>query len=333
MYLFSIIPAVRNLELDEARAVMNELIKQRPEYGGILLADRSGVATTVEGMTINIGERDYFIEALSTGQVVYADPLITQGTNLATIMLARPVYGSDGRTPVGVVAFSVGLEYMQKVAESMNLAGYGHGWLVSDSRLIVGHPKSEYLGNSELFSEVPTLKPIIDEMLAGRAGLDSYAVGNQKRMVAYAPITQNGWAIAVEADEANVLGAISQMQRLLNLIVIIALVIGLGLAYGLAVSLSNPILKLTKSTEKVSAGDLTEVIEVNRQDEIGQLASSFGRMIQNLSEIIENVKSSAKQVLDTSTQLAAATEETGASIEEIAASANTFSQTVSSMNS
>lgn len=54
MYLFSIIPEVRSFELDKARAIMNELIQERPEYGGILLADTTGTATTVEGLTINI---------------------------------------------------------------------------------------------------------------------------------------------------------------------------------------------------------------------------------------------------------------------------------------
>ena len=83
----------------------------------------------------------------------------------------------------------------------------------------------------------------------------------------------------------------------------------------------------------MSAGDLTEVVHAERQDEIGLLASAFGQMIQNLSGIIESVKDSAEKVLGTSNQLSAATAETAASIEEVAASANTFSQTVSSMNS
>ena len=50
MYLFSLIPAVRKFELDDARVIMNALLQERPAYGGILLADLSGTAHTIEGL-------------------------------------------------------------------------------------------------------------------------------------------------------------------------------------------------------------------------------------------------------------------------------------------
>jgi methyl-accepting chemotaxis protein len=332
MELFTLIPAVRNLELEEARAIMDELIKERPEYGGILLADRFGTATTVEGLTIDISQRDYFIDALAKGQAVYSGPLVTQGTNLATIMIARPVYGANSREPVGVAAFSVTLEYMQEIAESMHLAGHGHGWLMSGSKVIVGHPDPAYLGNADLFAEEPALQPIVDRMAAGDSGVTRYGLGREAKVIAYAPIEQNGWSVAVEAYEREVLGILATIRTIIILSVVVSLAIGFALAYGLANSVAKPILALTKSAEKVSEGDLTEVITVRRGDEIGLLASSFGQMIDNLSHILENVKSSSVRVLDTANQLSAATEETGASIEEMASSANHFSQTVSSMN-
>ncbi len=332
LYLFSSVPAVRGFDLDEARALMAALMANRPEYGGILLADLTGEATTVEGLTINIAARDYFSGALGTEKIYYSEPMITQGTNVATVMVARPVLGDDSR-PVGVLAFSVTLEHLQQVAESLNLAGYGHGWLINDTGVIVGHPNLEYVGSTALFSDISGLKPIVEQMLAGRSGVDRYTAEKGQRLVAFAPIAQNGWAIAVEADEGDVLRVVAQTRTIIVSTFVVALLIGLAIGYGLAASLTTPVVRLTQSAEKVSAGDLTEVVHAERQDEIGLLASAFGQMIQNLSGIIESVKDSAEKVLGTSNQLSAATAETAASIEEVAASANTFSQTVSSMNS
>src|SRR5690554_4577605 len=106
MYLFSQIPEVRAQNWDEARVLMNVLIEDRPYYGGILLANLDGDAITVEGHVINIGERDYFLGALAEEGVYYSQPMVTQATDLATIMLARAVYDQNGR-PNGVLAFSV----------------------------------------------------------------------------------------------------------------------------------------------------------------------------------------------------------------------------------
>lgn len=333
MYLFSLIPAVRKFELDDARVIMNALLQERPAYGGILLADLSGTAHTVEGLTINIAERDYFIDALAKQRVVYSEPMITQGTNVAIVMLARPVYGESGTEPVGVAAFSVTLDYLQQLAASMNLAGFGHGWLINEAGIIVGHPNLDYVGTSDLFTQVPSMQPIVDKMVAGNSGVDSFRFDNSDRIAAYAHVYQNGWSIAVEADEEDVLRVVNQIRVIMVITIAAALAIGFALAYRLSVSLADPIVKLTKSAEKVSGGDLTEVIAVKRRDEIGLLASSFGKMIHNLRSIIENVKVSADQVLDTSNQLSAASEETAASIEQVAASANSFSQTVTHMNS
>lgn len=333
MYLLSITPAVRNFELDEARALMEELMAERAAYGGILLADLAGRATTVESLTIDIADRDYFIQALNTGEVFYSEPMITQGTNLATIMLSRPIYPEGGGKPVGVVAFSVTLEYMQQVVEGMDLAGVGQGWLVSDGGVIVGHRNSQYVGNAELFSELPNLRPTLERMLQGQAGVAKYSTARGANIVAFAPVTQNGWAVAVEAAEEDVLAPILRMRLAISAMIVVALAIGFVLAYSLSVSLTKPLVELTQGAKRVSGGDLTAQIEVQRRDELGLLAAAFNQMIHNLSSIIERVKASANKVWDTSNQLSAATEETSASIEQVASSANSFSQTVTTMNS
>ena len=78
LYLFSSVPAVWGFDLDEARALMAALMANS-QYGGILLADLTGEATTVEGLTINIAARDYFSGALGTEKIYYSEPMITQG--------------------------------------------------------------------------------------------------------------------------------------------------------------------------------------------------------------------------------------------------------------
>lgn len=332
MFLISQIPAFKNFEMDQAQALMSNIFAERPEYGGILLADVNGTATTVEGHVINISTRDYFRNALTTGEVYYAEPMVTQATNLATIMLAGPIYDDLNQNIVGVLAISVALEKLQEIAENMNLAGYGHGWLMSDSKAILGHPNSEFLGNTELFTEIPALLPIAERMASGSFGVDTYESEGETMVVAYAPILQNGWSIALEANEQDIMSSIVNMRNTSFLIVICAVAIGFVLAYGLALSLSNPIIRLKESAERLAEGDLTEVLSLDRKDEIGLLAAAFNKMVNNLSGIVQSVKSSAEQVLGTSLQLSEATDETGAAIQEVASSANQFSQTVSSMS-
>lgn len=333
LYLFTQFPAVKNLEWDQARALMADLLERRPEYGGILLADRYGQAVTVEGLSIDISSRDYFIEALATGRTAYSQPMVTQGTNVATIMLAAPVWGERGTEAVGVVAFSVTLGFLQQLVEAMSLDGHGYGWLINNAGVVVGHPDASYIGSGEITAQIAALQPIVQQMLAGKPGVDTYRLDKTRKLIAFAPVEQNGWSIAVEAGLSDLLGVVTRMLVATIIAMVICSAAGVVLAYWLAASLSKPVVELQRSAEQVSAGDLTAEISVERRDEIGLLASSFNKMVSSLRQIIGNVQEAADRVLATTSQLSAAAEETSASIEQVAASANHFSQTVSSMNS
>mgnify|MGYP001053944959 CR=1 FL=1 len=331
MFLFSQIPEIRGLNLERAQVLMETLINERPYYGGILLADLTGQALTVEGHVINIGQRDYFLGALAGKGVFYSEPMITQATDLATVMMARAIYDESNQV-AGVLAFSVSLEQLQAIASQMTLGGFGHGWLVNQNRMVLGHPDSSYLGNSDLFQVEADLLPVVTDMLKGQTGVDTYQQNGSVRIISFAPISRTGWAIALEADEQDVMSALADMRKVAVLIVLLALAIGSILAYFLANSLSKPIIRLREGADKIAAGNLEEITSVSRNDEIGALALAFNQMVQNLRGVIQNVSRSAEQVLDTSNTLSAATEQTGASVEEVASNANQFASTVTSMN-
>ena len=332
MFLLSEVPAVKAFEMDKVKVLMNTLISKRPDYGGILVADRTGTATTVEGHVIDIGSRDYFINAISTGGLVYSDPMVTQATDLATIMLARPIFDDSGRRVVGVLAIAVALEQLQKIAAEMNLTGHGFGWLINDNKLVVGHPEPEFLGSDELFTRDAELRPIVEKMIRGSSGVETYRKGGTNRLVAYSPIEQNNWSIALEANERDINNPLIVMRTISLLGAIGAILIAIIISYLLVASLTKPIISLKESAEQVAAGNLRATFSTERKDEIGLLGAAFNHMVQSLRHLIENVQLSADRVLDTSVQLSGVTSEAGASIQEIASGANEFSQTVSVMN-
>src|SRR4030066_787213 len=53
---------------------------------------------------------------------------------------------------------------------------------------------------------------------------------------------------------------------------------------------------LVRLTQKISEGDFSQTIEVTSRNEIGQLISSFNRMIEQLKENQENIKINLKSL-------------------------------------
>lgn len=66
-------------------------------------------------------------------------------------------------------------------------------------------------------------------------------------------------------------------------------------------------------------GDLTSKIDINRKDEIGQLASGFNLFIEKVHKIVIGAKKQSSYLIQIKNSLSAVTEETAASLHEISA--------------
>jgi signal transduction histidine kinase/DNA-binding response OmpR family regulator len=115
---------------------------------------------------------------------------------------------------------------------------------------------------------------------------------------------------AVTRHFYNVTEDISQTQNFvfIMLITISFIIFCLCLIVGLFISksISNPIVKLTKVTEAIADGDLSQQIDIKSKDEIGHLASSFNKMVKeikrnriDLGKQNKKLKSSYKKLAQT----------------------------------
>lgn len=67
--------------------------------------------------------------------------------------------------------------------------------------------------------------------------------------------------------------------------------------------ITRPIGELLKASEQIAAGDLSRSLQINGQDEIARLSTSFQQMTNNLKEMIGQVLSSSNAVVEDSHEL------------------------------
>lgn len=104
----------------------------------------------------------------------------------------------------------------------------------------------------------------------------------------------------------------------------------LGLFYVFLNYSLRPISDLVKVTERVAAGDLTQIIAVKSKDEVGTLAMAFNQMTSGLRTVIGQSDGISERVASTSQQLSAAAQEVTAASEEVAHSMTEVSESASS---
>lgn len=78
---------------------------------------------------------------------------------------------------------------------------------------------------------------------------------------------------------------------LITLTILLILLLGYISAY----YITKPIIKLENATKELIKGDLNRIVEINSQDEIGQLAQSFNQLIYKLKKTLGSIEIRIKE--------------------------------------
>jgi PAS domain S-box-containing protein len=98
-----------------------------------------------------------------------------------------------------------------------------------------------------------------------------------------------GWILAIEYNTREIFAPVAKLKTIM---LIVPAVVAVALLIGLYVSrnISRPVEKLRDAAVEVSKGKLDTVIEIDSNNEIGELADSFNRMTKHLKEMVGNLK-------------------------------------------
>lgn len=102
------------------------------------------------------------------------------------------------------------------------------------------------------------------------------------------------YSMLMPLTEIKQMRATATKNIILVEIIWVLLIIVLG--YAIARNITKPIIHLVEATREISGGDLTQQVAIRCNDELGELAVSFNKMISNLHELVTKLKASRKQV-------------------------------------
>ena len=138
----------------------------------------------------------------------------------------------------------------------------------------------------------------------------------------------------LEAARATSQKVVDEAVMIILGTILAAVVLGVFIALFLASLITKPIIRGVSFAAAVADGDLTQQLDIDQKDEIGQLAGALNGMVKRLRQIVgevrvgaDNLSSASSEVSSTAqalsqgaTEQAASVEETTASIEQLNAS-------------
>ncbi|VVN47287.1 Methyl-accepting chemotaxis protein McpQ [Pseudomonas fluorescens] len=106
----------------------------------------------------------------------------------------------------------------------------------------------------------------------------------------------------------------TRAKNMLLLASALALVFGLFAAWAITRQIVIPLSQTLKVAERIAAGDLTQNLVSERQDELGQLQRAIQSMTLGLRELIGGISDGVRQIASAAEELSAVTEQTSAGV-------------------
>ncbi len=299
-----------------------EVVRDEFGYKGIQISNSNGivtVATADEKPGSDISQMDYFKEAIQgktfVSGVIPSEISLTneygeKELGMPTMFVSSPLKDRDG-VIIGVVALRIDVFKLSDLMLSLKLGKTGEtylvnkdGYMISESRF-AGHLREMGLVKKRCTLELKLVNPETGELTKGAqqciAGNNGF---NAEGYRDYAGIRVLGvwrwlpefnWGIIAEIDRDEGYGAAYNLNYIVTSVLLILAFPFVMVAYFVGRKLSTPIIKLTEVTEKMASGDLTQRVDIQREDEIGVLAKSFNFMAKSLDEKTKEIISSEKR--------------------------------------
>lgn len=226
---------------------------------------------------------------------------------------------NDAGDVIAGAGASLKIEVIQDIVKNIRYGEKGYGMLIAKDGTFVVHPDEE-ISMKENINTIsnPELNKLGELINGNDSGEYSFSSGDDKQIAFYSKVPLTGWTVVNVVHESELFARSNQM--LMIMIILVLVIIGLITAaiYFAASYLVKPLSKLSDFANTVSTGDLTGSVEVNSNDEIGNLSMAFNNTVSALRSLLTDINEESQKVNVLSSDLANSCGEFGKITEEIA---------------
>jgi methyl-accepting chemotaxis protein len=304
----------RNGKWDNLSEELEEIYKNhKNDYENLFYTDDKGNGISSSGETISISYKDYFKELIrGKKDIVITEPFISGQSNREVFTIASSIKNSAGNI-IGLVGATIPLNKISHIVNTMNVGGYGYGWIIDETGLILSHPNKSYVLNFNIFKDSDKYGyKNIAETFGSTKKMSSGTIivkGKKEKTIFTSIPYSNNWSLIISIPISEFYKNSNSLIKVLY-VVIIFLTLSLTLiALFLSDNLSKPLKDISIKIKKLEEGNLNVKFESNRKDEIGIIQEALNNLTSKLNSILLNTQSSSKKIDSISSKIAESNED------------------------
>ena len=259
----------------------------------------------------NCRTRMWYINAKAANKQIWTDVFEDYlGRGLA-ITCAKPFYDVRGNI-AGVAGMGMFLDTLKEIVVGTVIGETGYAFMTNEKgEVIISNNENKdengRIIREKLLESKSFPRKTAERMMSGVSGIERIVLDGNEKLIAYRGLANIPWSFAVVIDVDEVISpALRMEENIFNLkqtnldsvgsviffigisSIFLILLIIFGTSYisnRLAMSLTNPIFKLTEDAMLIGSGKLDHLPEIKTSDELEVLTDTFNIMISNIKKI------------------------------------------------
>jgi methyl-accepting chemotaxis protein len=280
--------------------------------GEIFLTDRYGANVAETDITSDYLQSDegWWQEARDNGLAI-GDPLWDESAGVLAVALSLRVDDSQGNLAGVLKAALVLDEILRVVRDSREDLGIRNAAL----EVVTGAGERVLMdGESSLVPTETTAAVAAPTAPEGFRWLDPESGGREVlmgwgRSRGYRDFGGSGWTVRLYLDSGEVMGPVHQLRRSLLAVASITLCLATLIAYLIGRSITRPIDRVVRATDRLARGDFSFDVEGSSRGELGRLLSGLGAVVESGRKTLRGVVSASGRVASAARELTSVSHE------------------------
>ncbi|EJO5348263.1 methyl-accepting chemotaxis protein [Clostridium botulinum] len=308
---------------------------KRLNYLGLLFVDKDAVIHFTDGKTFKIDllmpdEEVGYIKKALEGQAYTSNPVIdTKGTMLLSI--AVPIKGEDNSVK-GLLLSNISLDNINKIVQNTKIGDTGFAFVINNKGQKVAHKdiklvqnKDNDIENSKKDKNLEDVAKVEENMIKGKSGVEVAKYYGNNKIIAYSPIENTDWFLALVQPEAEVYKDIYTLKNILFVIGIVFIAIGVLISIFMARQINKPLNAIKNYAKALANKDLSYKINLKREDEFGETVYGLNEASNKLEDVLEHIKTTSEHTLESTEKFSKSFNDIKGSIDDITAASQEIS--------
>lgn len=231
----------------------------------------------------DVASREWYV-CTKLGHTVLTEPYADASTGKQVLTAATPVYDKNGEKILGVVGMDIAMERINEIMKQHKIGEVGFVVLLSEKGTILSHPSEDMLYKN--ITEADLSQNVLDAITKNDYTFLKYKQGGKTQYGQVAAVSDTGYEVVSN------LPAIEYYEDLIRLIILLIVLFVIGMIAlqiglrGMATKITKPLRELNDTALKLAEGNLDVKLEVDSDDEVGELCESMNATVRRLKDYI-----------------------------------------------